>query len=46
MDKAKNKAKVTDEEVIKDPFVKLGTGMVAYRDLLYVMIWTFFLFSR
>lgn len=45
MDKPKNKAKVSNEEAIKDPFVKLGTGMVAYRDLLYVMIWTFFLFS-
>lgn len=44
-DAAKNNAKVADEEAEKDPFVKLGTGMVAYRDLLYVMIWTFFLFS-
>jgi len=44
-DAPKNNAKVADEEAEKDPFVKLGTGMVAYRDLLYVMIWTFFLFS-
>lgn len=43
--KPKNNAKVDEEEVRKDPFILLGSGMVAYRSLMYTMIWTFLLFT-
>jgi len=43
--KPKNQAKMDEEEVKKDPFILLGAGMVAYRSLMYTMIWTFLLFT-
>lgn len=44
-EKPKSKAKYPAEDAEKDPFILLGTGMVAYRDLLYTFIWAFFVFS-
>ena len=41
----KQQMKKAGDAADKDPIVKLGFGVVAYRDIVWSLIWTFVLFS-